>query len=364
MSDQVLGIINPVMALIFAIGAVLLWRRDPSQRYILGMAIAPLALAVSFALNHYFVTENAMLIRLVTSVLAFIAVVAVVWSTCKRLEKKVPYRIWILSAVLTIFMMVLSNPERDVMPWVFLVNTYCGFVFFSGALLLREVNSPEPMDRATIIVFWLIAGQFLYRPIIFYLIGGPMGSDAYRESAGHAVYTVVGALSMVLLAAVLMGSAMIDWMKALKRDAQTDSLSGLAMRDAFVEQAGAMFARADSKNVPVSVIVADIDHFKKVNDLWGHPAGDKAIATFGDVFLRTVRGTDIVGRIGGEEFCVLVWNCPEEPAMRLAERLRVQFACEEHAGLGSDIRLTASFGVTAWRTGETYHETYERADAA
>ena len=363
-SDQVFGILNPLISLIFSISAILFWRRDTSQIYIVGMAIASLAQGISFTINHYFVTGNAMEVRLATAAFAFVAVTAVVWSTCMRLEKKPPLRMWIGSAIVTLVLMALADPDRDVTPWLFLVNVFCGIIFMTGAQLLKEVNSPEPMDRATIVVFLIIAAQFLLRPIIVYMLGGPMGSDAYRESPGHAVYVVVGALSLVLLAGVLMGSAMTDVMKSLKKDAQTDSLSGLAMRDAFVEQAGAMFARAEMENVPVSVIVADIDHFKKVNDLWGHPVGDQAIATFGKVFLRTVRGTDIVGRIGGEEFCVLVWNCPEEPAMRLAERLRVQFACEEHEGIGSDIRLTASFGVTAWKAGERYHETYERADAA
>jgi diguanylate cyclase (GGDEF)-like protein len=110
--------------------------------------------------------------------------------------------------------------------------------------------------------------------------------------------------------------------------------------------------------------VADIDNFKQVNDIWGHQSGDEAISGFGRLIEGMVRGCDTAGRIGGEEFCIAVWNCPNEPATRLAERIRVAFARLEHAGIGSDIRLTASFGVATARAGENYRELFARADAA
>ncbi|MEM6856607.1 MAG: GGDEF domain-containing protein [Pseudomonadota bacterium] len=364
MSDTLLGVINPVMALIIAVGAFLIWRRNPAQRYILGMAAASLSLGISFALNHYLVVDNAAVIRIVTTLFAFIAVISVAWAACVRLGQQPPLKAWIAGAMGTVALMTMADPANDVIPWIFLVNVYCGIVFAMAALLLAEANSPEPMDRATIWVFGIIALQFFVRPILAYMLGGAMGSDAYRASPGHAAYLVVGAISMVLLAGVLMGAAMVDVLKALKQDAQTDSLSGLATRDAFVEQATQMLARARAEDVAVALIVADIDHFKKVNDLWGHPAGDKAIARIGAVFSRTIRPSDLAGRIGGEEFCILVWNCAEEPAAKLAERLRVQFAREEHEDIDPGIRLTASFGVAAWAPGEGYHPAYERADAA
>ena len=77
-----------------------------------------------------------------------------------------------------------------------------------------------------------------------------------------------------------------------------------------------------------------------------------------------IRGCDVAGRIGGEEFCIAVWNCPNEPAERLAERIRIAFARLEHDGLNDDIRLTASFGVATARDGETYERLFARADEA
>ncbi|MEL6238111.1 MAG: GGDEF domain-containing protein [Pseudomonadota bacterium] len=353
-----------MIALIFAISGFLIWRRNPGQRHLIGMALAALALGISFGLNHYLVNQDAFAVRMMTALFAIAAVIGIVWSTCLRLGKRPPLALWLAGALATLCLMGLTQPERDVTPWVFLINVYCGVVFAMGGVLLSEVRSTEPIDRATIWVFSLIAVQFFARPIIVYMIGGSMTSEAYRDSAGHAIYIVVGALAMVLLAGVLMGSAVVDAMKALKDAARTDNLSGLVLRDAFEESAAEMFARAREEDAPISVIVADIDHFKRVNDLWGHPVGDKAIANLGKVFKRTIRATDMAGRIGGEEFCVLVWNCPEDAAGRLADRLRIQFAREEHEGIDPAIRLTASFGVAAWNRGESYTSVYERADEA
>lgn len=364
MSDQILGVINPVIGLIFMIGSFLIWRCDTSQHYLFGLMLAPLAYSGSFALNHYGIFENAMVLRMTSSALAFIAVIAVVSSTCIRLRKKPPILVWGAGGILTLVLMAQADPAIDITPWLFLVNGFSALVFATGAQLLNEAKSSDVIDRATVWVFVLIAAHLFVRPAVVQLVEGPMSSEAYRASNGHAVYIVVGAISMILLAGVLIGSAVVDWIKALKDDAQTDSLSGLIARDAFIEQAEDFFANAQEEEASASLIVADIDNFKKINDLWGHAAGDQAIASFGDVFLRTVRSTDLVGRIGGEEFCVLVWNCSEQSAVQLAERLRVRFACEEHEALGPDIRVTASFGVTAWRPGESYHEAFERADAA
>ena len=77
-----------------------------------------------------------------------------------------------------------------------------------------------------------------------------------------------------------------------------------------------------------------------------------------------MRGTDLCGRIGGEEFCILVYDCEGEPAQRLANRVRAKFATLQMPSLGPDIRLTASFGVAQWRPGEGYGKLFARADDA
>nr|WP_269748058.1 GGDEF domain-containing protein [Altererythrobacter lutimaris] len=150
----------------------------------------------------------------------------------------------------------------------------------------------------------------------------------------------------------------------VREDSENDHLTGLKMRRAFEQSAMDMIDRGTRKNVPVSMIVADIDHFKQVNDIWGHQSGDRAIVAFGKLIQRMVRADDVCGRIGGEEFCIMIWNCELDPAERLAERVREAFAAMPHDGINSDVRLTASFGVATCRPQEGFGKLFARADAA
>ena len=122
--------------------------------------------------------------------------------------------------------------------------------------------------------------------------------------------------------------------------------------------------RAREEDVPISVIVADIDHFKRVNDIWGHQVGDSAIAGFGDLLRSAIRSTDIAGRVGGEEFCLFVWDCPAGPTRKLAERIRTRFEHMQIEGISDGVRLTASFGIAQWEPDEGYGRLFARADAA
>jgi diguanylate cyclase (GGDEF)-like protein len=136
------------------------------------------------------------------------------------------------------------------------------------------------------------------------------------------------------------------------------------LRGTFENDGLKMFAKACKKGLPVSLIVADIDHFKQVNDRHGHTAGDEAIAGFAALINDAIRSIDIAGRVGGEEFAILVWNCEAEPAVGLAERLRRGLSSRPIRAGASELRLTASFGVAQWQDGESYAQVFNRADAA
>ena len=104
--------------------------------------------------------------------------------------------------------------------------------------------------------------------------------------------------------------------------------------------------------------------FKQVNDIWGHQVGDGAIAAFGEMTANMIRGSDIAGRIGGEEFCILVWNADEAIAANLAERLRSRTTQLELSKDALDVRLSASFGVAERQSGESYRSLFARTDKA
>jgi diguanylate cyclase (GGDEF)-like protein len=143
--------------------------------------------------------------------------------------------------------------------------------------------------------------------------------------------------------------------------ATTDSLTGLPNRRVFETQAAIEFSIAVRKNRPLSLLIMDVDNFKKRNDEFGHAAGDEALRLLGKVFLETVRAGDLVARLGGEEFGFLLPETDVEAAMAFAQRIQSRLR-ELPCG---PTELTVSIGIAAIsEKTETWERLASRADAA
>src|SRR4029079_7148191 len=105
-----------------------------------------------------------------------------------------------------------------------------------------------------------------------------------------------------------------------------DPLTGLANRRAFMNDAETMIARCNSRSEPIALLLADLDHFKKINDVFGHPVGDRVLKLFADALNSCVERDDLVGRLGGEEFTILLAGKSEVAAVAVAQRVRSAFA--------------------------------------
>ncbi|MEJ2694588.1 MAG: diguanylate cyclase, partial [Candidatus Thiodiazotropha sp.] len=141
----------------------------------------------------------------------------------------------------------------------------------------------------------------------------------------------------------------------LERQAHIDSLTGLANRGRFMALAEAEQARAARYGKPFAVLLLDVDHFKSINDLYGHKAGDAVLRELGAILRKTLREVDIIGRIGGEEFAALLPETDAAQAPEVAERLRRAIADSEMpAGDGEPLHITVSIGVVV----STEHASY------
>lgn len=154
--------------------------------------------------------------------------------------------------------------------------------------------------------------------------------------------------------------------RELERRAQTDVLTGLNNRRHFYEQAEQELLRARRYGQQLALLMLDVDHFKQVNDTYGHYAGDAVLRKLSEVCLHTLREIDIIGRFGGEEFVVLMPQTVLEHAMDAAERLRVALAAAEVViDSGETLRFTVSIGVTCLRADDAdIDAVLKRADAA
>jgi len=149
---------------------------------------------------------------------------------------------------------------------------------------------------------------------------------------------------------------------ALAAQANYDSLTGLYNRRSWFDQAVQELAKAERYNHPMSVLMMDIDHFKKVNDLYGHNCGDEVLQRAAQIFKKTLREIDIIGRYGGEEFVVILPNTNEENALLVAERIREKIANEPISFNDLNVDLTISLGVALFGRDDTLDKLVDRAD--
>lgn len=132
----------------------------------------------------------------------------------------------------------------------------------------------------------------------------------------------------------------------LRRQAMTDPLTGIGNRRWMLDEAHATFARALRERTTVSVCLFDLDHFKQINDRYGHEVGDIVLMTVAEVTRMNLRPYDLFARWGGEEFCVVVGSLPPAHLANLAERLRMAIAATPAGPLVAG-QVTASFGIAS-----------------
>jgi diguanylate cyclase (GGDEF)-like protein len=147
--------------------------------------------------------------------------------------------------------------------------------------------------------------------------------------------------------------------------ALTDALTGLYNRRGLFEIGHIEFTRARRLEREFSLIMIDIDHFKRVNDRYGHPTGDQVLQFLASKLISTARDTDIVGRYGGEEFAIFLSGSGGKAAMELAERLRAPIEKTSFNVEDEEIRITISLGVAEYNENNPNLETLvARADQA
>jgi diguanylate cyclase (GGDEF)-like protein len=153
-------------------------------------------------------------------------------------------------------------------------------------------------------------------------------------------------------------------LEKIQRIATRDELTGTANRRFMQEQMRLEFQRSSRSGAPVMLAILDIDYFKRVNDTYGHQAGDRSLQVFAQVVQNSLRSSDLLARWGGEEFLVMLPDTDFTFGMACLERLRAQVA-ETTVAFGSvEIQFTVSIGVTQFHEGDSIESTVDRADFA
>lgn len=234
-----------------------------------------------------------------------------------------------------------------------------------GALATQVLSSPstslsyETPDGDTIFLNSRIVPEFDWYLIVEQEAGA---TDARIESTlWMNVGLALGIMALVLFAAHL---TLRSYQGQLEQMATTDRLTGAANRHVF-ETLFDHAAKVSQRTYrPFSVVNLDIDFFKKVNDTYGHPGGDVTLKAVADIIKAHVRNADVVCRWGGEEFMLLLEDCPDQEAVERAHRIRMAVKNHEITFGRDRIRITLSCGVAQYRAGESLESLTGRADTA
>ncbi|MCO4255128.1 GGDEF domain-containing protein [Pseudarthrobacter cellobiosi] len=251
---------------------------------------------------------------------------AAVWAGARSLREVPPLR-WAFTGVplVTLVASAVDNPGT---------NTWSGGAVFLAAMCLtvglasRELWRLDPgYSRVRVPMAAAAAGlsAFYFGRLVLFLLEGPNG-PTFVTFFGSAVTTLV---TMVLLVVVSFSMAALSTeqqTRALHMVATRDDMTGLLNRKAFRDLAAALLKDRTVARGTGALILADLDHFKAVNDTHGHAAGDLALQAFADACRDVVRSTDLVGRYGGEEFILLIPGASAGRAEEIAEEVSRRLA--------------------------------------
>lgn len=226
--------------------------------------------------------------------------------------------------------------------------------------LLRREATFSPSVRVLAALSGGFAVFYAARAVVFVAVGPD--AEAFDRYLGSEVTTLV---TTILLAAVSFGMTSLSYEREteeLRTRATRDGLTGLLNRTEFMRQAAAEWRSKHRSGVQGSLILADLDFFKEVNDTYGHPAGDYALQAFAATCRGIVRSTDLVGRYGGEEFIIFLPDVPAdragEIALSISERLRVTATPN---GMSFP---TVSYGIASATADTDLIDAIDRADRA
>ncbi len=178
---------------------------------------------------------------------------------------------------------------------------------------------------------------------------------------GLRVFQLNGAVTGILFATSVILTTTLDIIARLRTESTMDSLTGVLNRRGL-EQGFEAMRRGGTQTEPLSLILSDLDHFKSINDRFGHEAGDAVLCGYATLCSEIVGSHGKVARIGGEEFAIVLTGFDRPTAVALAEIVRSSIQDVRWPGRLSDLRVTASFGVVTVDEGEILFDAIDRAD--
>lgn len=279
-----------------------------------------------------------------------------------------------LGAIIVFLIYYFYYVERNLVTRIYIQNFGSGIMCLFAVAKIASASRTRTIDR---IIFWILLAfgvHFFPRTIltmavmdgiqVAYQPGTDYTSSAVaagmRNSAFWQVLNFSLLISAFLVALTLLAAVAIDMIDDRSREGGIDALTGLANRRSFHRRTQRLSPQG--AYAPVSMVYCDLDHFKSINDTYGHAAGDRVLQEFARLLEGEVRAADVAARFGGEEFVVMLARSDRAGAAEFAERVRKRLKQARFSALPPGTGVTASFGVAQWRAEEDLQSALHRAD--
>jgi len=359
----VLGVIATVgMMFTYALPAPSLKRNHKSSTGLFARLFL-FFLWLSYGFSNLLYVETTLFYGLGQNLCATLAAYMVYLTVLKRFGRPLPtpHRLFILVHLVTLeTLTVLVHNAGDnffLCQMLFLISTL--IPIFAAALKMRQL-----MDQRSVgdkVLFCILSGA-----VAVLVLGGPLYMFVISVTSQYKSFITFG-LAVIAMIIFMLGfviSFMHSLVIRLRKQIYRDPLTACKNRNYFYDVAPALVKRAESQDLQVCMLVCDIDHFKQINDKHGHLAGDKALNHFSQLLRSQLCGDDVLIRMGGEEFLILLIGYDIDKAAHWANALCRYVAAHPLNYKAHDIQLTASFGLLAMPPKADLFEIIGEADQA
>ena len=324
--------------------------------------MAAAAFGSEFLIHAY---EEVSILRILADNLYLLSVVTAVVAFAIRFKEPVPVKrlaaiyIVAIAAVAAVYAHMF-----DVIAKAYIISSACSFMM---ALVLPIIRNHR-QTRFNKILYWAAgissATLMANAAVLVMTDKNLLLADNASEIGFLAVLNFSAMMVALVIALCLFISYSSEVVSEFQEKSNTDTLTSVFNRGAFEAHVEIEITKSEANNLPLSLVVADIDFFKNVNDTYGHVVGDDVIKAFSATLSNSVRVGDTVGRVGGEEFCILLSTANSSMAKMIAEAARTNFEQGRYVEGDENKILTASFGVAQLQSGDKYEDLFKRADAA
>lgn len=363
--DQAAAIGLTVPAIAGSMCAIFLcfWHYNRQDRAALVFAMAFTCCAAGFFLNHFVLPKETLANAIVHNAFYAAGLYLLSDGIHRAFERKTPRLTLIGLGVISVIAAGFIQIAIDGLSVrIVTINFIHGMMLVVSAWTLRGIWNHSWTGTAVGAALLLCIINFvIVSPITVY--GHLITDETFFQSSYWQIINLISIFSVLAMGGALVSVCVMQRLEALRDDAESDFLTGLKTRRAF-EQAARHYCEARSGEYAASVIIIDLDHFKSVNDRFGHAAGDAVIRAVGKLICRQTRTSDMAGRMGGEEFCLLLPGTGLEGARTLAERLRMRISELSADEFPEGLSITASFGVGELGQNMLFEDAYPVADAA